>query len=114
MAGRACNGLAWQVGHGISWQCIAGRAWHVITWPGIAFRAWNGIAYQAGHGMARQAADGMGAAVAIPSLVAWSYYSKKVEHLAVEMAALCDDFLRQLYHGEEAVELTELPARKVS
>jgi biopolymer transport protein ExbB len=55
-----------------------------------------------------------GLLTAIPSLVAWSYYSKKVEHLAVEMAALCDNFLRQLYHGEEDDEITELPARKVS
>jgi biopolymer transport protein ExbB len=55
-----------------------------------------------------------GLLTAIPSLVAWSYYSKKVEHLAVEMASLCDNFLRQLYHGEEADDIAELPTRKVS
>ena len=55
-----------------------------------------------------------GLLTAIPSLIAWSYYSKKVEHLAVEMAALCDNFLRQVYHGEEPSEIAELPARKVS
>jgi biopolymer transport protein ExbB len=56
----------------------------------------------------------LGLLTAIPSLVAWSYYSKKVEHLAVEMASLCDDFLRQLYHGDETSELAEEPARRLS
>jgi len=35
--------------------------------------------------------------IAIPALVAWSYFSKKVEVLAVEMEALCDDFIRRQY-----------------
>ena len=39
----------------------------------------------------------MGLIVAIPSLIAWSYYNKKVENLAVEMEALCDQFLRCQY-----------------
>jgi biopolymer transport protein ExbB len=39
----------------------------------------------------------MGLLVAIPALVAWSYYSKKVETLAIEMEALLDKFLRQIY-----------------
>jgi biopolymer transport protein ExbB len=56
----------------------------------------------------------IGLLTAIPSLVAWSYYSRKLEHLGAEMAALCDDFLRQLYHGEEAPELDEVPARRAS
>src|SRR5688572_4574129 len=38
-----------------------------------------------------------GLIVAIPSLIAWSYYSKKVETLAVEMEALCERFLRSKY-----------------
>jgi biopolymer transport protein ExbB len=41
---------------------------------------------------------------AIPSLVAWSYYSKKVETMAVEMASLCDEFLGQLYHQDDATD----------
>jgi biopolymer transport protein ExbB len=40
-----------------------------------------------------------GLLIAIPSLVAWSYYSKKVEVLAVEMEALCDSFIRRQYTG---------------
>lgn len=39
----------------------------------------------------------MGLLVAIPALVAWSYYSKKVETLAIEMEGLLDKFLRQVY-----------------
>jgi len=39
----------------------------------------------------------MGLLIAIPSLIAWSYFSKKVEVLAVEMEALCDDFVRRQY-----------------
>ena len=40
-----------------------------------------------------------GLLVAIPSLVAWSYYSKKVESLAVEMETLCDEFLQRPYRA---------------
>jgi biopolymer transport protein ExbB len=39
----------------------------------------------------------IGLLIAIPSLIAWSYFSKKVEVLAVEMEAFCDDFIRQQY-----------------
>jgi len=40
----------------------------------------------------------MGLLIAIPSLIAWSYYSKKVEMLAVEMETVCSEFLRRQYH----------------
>jgi biopolymer transport protein ExbB len=54
----------------------------------------------------------LGLITAIPSLVAWSYYNKKVESHAVKMASLCDGFLRQLYHLEETGEMAEeAPAR---
>jgi biopolymer transport protein ExbB len=39
----------------------------------------------------------IGLLIAIPSLIAWSYFSKKVEVLAVEMEGLCDAFVRQQY-----------------
>lgn len=42
----------------------------------------------------------MGLIVAIPSLIAWSYYNKKVETLAVEMEALCERFLRCQYRDK--------------
>jgi len=38
-----------------------------------------------------------GLLIAIPTLVAWSYYTKKVESLAVEMETLLDEFLRRQY-----------------
>ena len=44
----------------------------------------------------------MGLLIAIPSLVFWSYYSKKVETLAVEMETLCDEFVRRQYRAGEA------------
>jgi biopolymer transport protein ExbB len=42
----------------------------------------------------------MGLLIAIPSLIFWSYYSKKVEMLAVEMETLCDEFIRRQYQEE--------------
>ena len=39
----------------------------------------------------------LGLLTAIPSLIAWSYYNKKVEVLTVEMETLCDEFLRCHY-----------------
>lgn len=39
----------------------------------------------------------IGLLIAIPALVFWSYYSKKVEMLAVEMETLCDEFIRRQY-----------------
>jgi len=45
----------------------------------------------------------IGLLIAIPSLIFWSYYNKKVETLAVEMESLCDDFIRPQY-GEVAVK----------
>jgi biopolymer transport protein ExbB len=43
----------------------------------------------------------MGLLIAIPSLVVWSYLTKKVETLAVEMESLCDEFLHRIYRIEE-------------
>lgn len=41
----------------------------------------------------------LGLLIAIPALVAWGYFNKKVEVLAVEMESLCDAFIRRLYSG---------------
>ncbi len=43
-----------------------------------------------------------GLLIAIPSLIFWSYYSKKVEMLAVEMETLCDEFVRRQYREPPA------------
>ncbi len=41
-----------------------------------------------------------GLLIAIPSLVFWSYYNKKVETIAIEMESLLDEFLRRQYREE--------------
>lgn len=43
----------------------------------------------------------MGLLIAIPALIAWCYYTKKVELLAVEMETVCGEFLRRLYREGE-------------
>ena len=43
----------------------------------------------------------IGLLIAIPSLVFWSYYSKKVETIGVEMESICDGFLRRQYREEK-------------
>ena len=53
-----------------------------------------------------------GLLAAIPSLAAWSYYNKKVEGLAVEMAALCDQFLIRQYHLDDETKSAEAPVRR--
>lgn len=42
----------------------------------------------------------LGLLIAIPSLIFWSYFSKKVEMFAVEMETLCDEFVRRQYREE--------------
>jgi biopolymer transport protein ExbB len=42
----------------------------------------------------------LGLLVAIPALIAWSYFSKKVENLTVELESICDEFLRKHYQGK--------------
>jgi biopolymer transport protein ExbB len=44
----------------------------------------------------------IGLLIAIPSLVFWSYYTKKVEMLATEMETLCDEFIRRQYSERAA------------
>jgi len=43
----------------------------------------------------------LGLLIAIPALIAWSYFTKKVEMLAVEMETLCDEFIRRQYQEEK-------------
>lgn len=45
----------------------------------------------------------MGLLIAIPSLIFWSYYNKKVETIAVEMETLCEEFVRRQYRDEAAL-----------
>jgi len=43
----------------------------------------------------------LGLLIAIPALIAWSYFTKKVEMLAVEMETLCDEFIRRQYRDDQ-------------
>lgn len=43
----------------------------------------------------------LGLLIAIPALVAWSYFTKKVETLAVELETLCGEFVRRQYREEK-------------
>ena len=43
----------------------------------------------------------IGLLIAIPSLIFWSYYTKKIEMAGVEMESLCDEFIRRQYRGTE-------------
>jgi biopolymer transport protein ExbB len=53
----------------------------------------------------------MGLLIAIPTIIAWSYFSKKVESLAVEMETLLDDFLRRQYRHKAGGSKSSSPAR---
>jgi biopolymer transport protein ExbB len=55
----------------------------------------------------------MGLLIAIPALIGWSYYSKKVENLSVEMESLCDEFLRKHY-GNEETDTVQMAAVKAA
>ncbi|HXG48475.1 MAG TPA: MotA/TolQ/ExbB proton channel family protein [Methylomirabilota bacterium] len=43
-----------------------------------------------------------GLLIAIMAVISWSYYSKKVENMAVEMEAICGEFLRRHYRASES------------
>jgi biopolymer transport protein ExbB len=51
----------------------------------------------------------MGLLIAIPSLIFWSYYTKKVEMLAAEMETLCDEFIRRQYSDRAAAASSPPP-----
>lgn len=46
----------------------------------------------------------MGLLIAIPCLIFWSYYTKKVETMVVEMETLCDEFIRRQYRNLKHAE----------
>ncbi len=41
-----------------------------------------------------------GLLIAIPALIFWSYYTKKVESIGIEMETICDEFIRRQYREE--------------
>jgi len=50
----------------------------------------------------------MGLLIAIPSLIFWSFYTKKIETFAVEMETLCDEFIRRQYREEPIPRRAEM------
>jgi biopolymer transport protein ExbB len=59
----------------------------------------NQGAFAAGIALALRATL-MGLLVAIPSLIFWSYYNRRVETLTVEMETICDEFLQRFYRTQ--------------
>jgi biopolymer transport protein ExbB len=53
-----------------------------------------------------------GLLIAIPSLITWSYFSKKIEIIAVEMETLCDQFIRRQYREEVESPKSKVQAQK--
>jgi biopolymer transport protein ExbB len=53
-----------------------------------------------------------GLLIAIPSLITWSYFSKKIETIAVEMETLCDQFIRRQYCEDREKEEENVKAAK--
>jgi biopolymer transport protein ExbB len=48
-----------------------------------------------------------GLLIAIPALIFWSYYNKKVETFAVEMETMCDEFVRRQYCDEASTAASQ-------
>ena len=72
-----------------------------------------GLGLSAGAADAKQIARGIsealsttvfGLGIAVPALVAFAYFSKKVEVLSIEMESLVTDLLSKLYYGRNAGE----------
>ena len=53
-----------------------------------------------------------GLLIAIPALIFWSYYTKKVEMIAVEMETLCDEFVRRQYREEVQSPKSKVQSRE--
>ncbi len=86
----------------------------IILFSGLSKNAFNDYSVLAqGIGLALRTTL-MGLLIAIPSLVAWSYYSKKVETLTVEMETICDEFMRRAYRMVEAEGLSAVPTEPVA
>jgi biopolymer transport protein ExbB len=54
-----------------------------------------------------------GLSIAVPSLIAFSYFSKKVEVLSVQMESVVSDLIAKCYYGRTAGEESR-PARSIA
>jgi biopolymer transport protein ExbB len=55
-----------------------------------------------------------GLLIAIPALIFWSYFTRKVESMTVEMETLCDGFIRGQYREASVKPPSKSPGRPVS
>lgn len=90
---------------------LVGTIYGLITLFGSMGQAAQNAEFARGISLALRATL-IGLLVAIPALVAWSYYSKKVEILALEMESLCEEFLRKHYGSGEEAFAEPTPIRK--
>ena len=80
---------------------LVGTIWAIIPLFGDFGKAVSGDNTLLAKGIAAALNKTLaGLLVAIPSLVAWSYFNKKVEVLAVELEGLCDGLIRRCYLGD--------------
>ena len=80
---------------------LVGTIWGIIPLFGDFGKAVSGDNTLLAKGIAAALNKTLaGLLVAIPSLVAWSYFNKKVEVLAVELEGLCDGLIRRCYLGD--------------
>ena len=84
----------------------------------ILFRGLDAASFGSNAGVANGIALALratllGLLTAIPSLIAWSYFSKKVETLAVEMETICDQFLRRIYRQKTEVNPEPRPTHVI-
>ena len=97
---------------------LVGTVYGLISLFGNMSKSGLGDYSQLAHGIALALNTTlMGLLIAIPSLVAWSFYSKKVETLTVEMETICDEFMRRAYRksdgrGEAAASAAKPAAAK--
>ncbi|HTH48087.1 MAG TPA: MotA/TolQ/ExbB proton channel family protein [Candidatus Limnocylindria bacterium] len=80
---------------------LVGTIWAIIPLFGDFGKAVSGDNTLLAKGIAAALNKTLaGLLVAIPSLVAWSYFNKKVEVLAVELEGQCDGLIRRYYLGD--------------
>lgn len=80
---------------------LVGTIWAIIPLFGDFGKAVSGDNSLLAKGIAAALNKTLaGLLVAIPSLVAWSYFNKKVEVLAIELEGLCDGLIRRCYLGD--------------
>jgi biopolymer transport protein ExbB len=79
---------------------------------GLETAANNHAAFARGISTALIATLG-GLLIAIPALISWSYYSRKIETFSVRMESLCGEFLRKHYRVENHTAATPSPVAAV-